>query len=303
MKQKTSSPKPASAGKNPGAGVVVTEPDELMAFLVRNFPSKSRTALKFMLRDQQVWVEGKPVTQFNQALQPGQRVQLLRTKPPEEKTYRGLRIVFEDAHLIVIDKAAGLLSIATDKEKFQTAYSVLSGHIKLQDPKNRLFVVHRLDRETSGLMVFAKSERVQKLLQEAWQTATKERTYLAVTQGRVPQDSGTIASYLRESTALIVYSSPKPNGGQHAVTHYDVLRRNDAFSLLKVSLETGRKNQVRVHLQDLGFPIVGDEKYGATTDPIGRLGLHAWVLAFAHPLTGEALRFETAIPRKFLALF
>jgi 23S rRNA pseudouridine1911/1915/1917 synthase len=281
----------------------VREPAELMPFLLAQLPHKNRNNVKTLLRDRQVWIEGRAVSQFNHPLQPGQQVTIRGTKLPPERQYRGLRIVFEDEHLIVIEKEAGLLTIATDKEKQRTAYRTLSDHVKEDDLEARIFIVHRLDRETSGLMVFAKSERVQGLMQETWGPTTKERTYLALTQGRVEPPAGTVESYLRESKALIVYSSPKPNGGQHAITHYETLRANRDFSLLKVNLETGRKNQVRVHLQDLGHPLVGDKKYGSTVDPLGRLGLHAWVLAFQHPITGEALRFETAIPGRFLRVF
>lgn len=281
----------------------VTEAAELMPFLLAQLSHKSRNNIKTLLRDKQILVDGQVVTQYNHPLQPEQQVEVRWEKPPEEEHYRGLSIVFEDDYLLVINKQEGLLSIATNKEKIHTAYSILSGHIKKQDPKNRLFIVHRLDRETSGLMLFAKSERIQNLLQESWSTTTKERTYLAVTEGPVERPQGVISSYLHESKALMVYSDQNPYNGQHAVTHYETLKSNAWYSLLKVSLETGRKNQVRVHLQDIGHPIVGDAKYGATIDPIGRLGLHAWVLAFAHPITGEQLRFETPIPTRFSGLF
>jgi 23S rRNA pseudouridine1911/1915/1917 synthase len=286
----------------PDVTLDVREPAELLSFLLAQLPHKNRNNVKTLLRDRQVWIEGRAVSQFNHPLRPGQQVLIRGTKLPPERQYRGLRLVFEDEHLLVIEKDAGLLTIATDKEKQRTAYRTLSDHVKEDDPEARIFIVHRLDRETSGLMVFAKSERVQRLLQDTWGPTTKERLYLALTQGRVTPPAGTIESYLRESKALIVYSSPRPNGGQHAVTHYETLRANDYFSLLKVSLETGRKNQVRVHLQELGYPIVGDKKYGSTVDPLGRLGLHAWVLAFRHPVTGEALRFETPVPGRFLSV-
>jgi 23S rRNA pseudouridine1911/1915/1917 synthase len=302
MKPKRPTPS-STARPNSVSRLTVGEPGELLPFLRERLPQQSRNRVKDLLRNGQVSVDGEAVTRHDHPLQPGQQVAIQWTKPPEEKRFRGLRIVFEDEHLVVIDKAAGLLSIATAKEKFQTAYSLLSDHVKAQNPRNRLFVVHRLDRDTSGLMLFAKSEPVQQRLQEAWTTAVTERTYLALAEGSVPDDRGTIRSYLHESKALVVYSDQNPHRGQWAVTHYETLRRNAAFSLLKVTLETGRKNQIRVHLQDLGHPVVGDGKYGATTDPLGRLGLHAWVLAFTHPVTGQELRFDTPVPRAFLALF
>lgn len=281
----------------------VTEETELLVFLLAKITSRSRNDVKALLRDQQIVVDGKPITQFNHPLKPEQVVEVKWRKAPEEAKYRGLNIVFEDQYLIVIEKQAGVLSIATEKQKDNTAYSILSSHVKKQDPRNRIFVVHRLDRETSGLMMFAKSEKIQKLLQESWNATIEERTYLAVVEGYVEKKQDTITSYLVESKALIVYSSKNPEVGQKAVTHYEVLKSNKNFSLLKVNLETGRKNQIRVHAKDMGHSVVGDEKYGAKTDPIKRLGLHAWVLAFKHPITGKNFRFETEMPAKFTGLF
>ncbi|MFN3489203.1 MAG: RluA family pseudouridine synthase [Emticicia sp.] len=281
----------------------VTEETELLVFILAKITGKSRNDVKALLRDKQIYVDGQPVTQFNHPLKPEQVVEVKWKKAPEEQKYRGLSIVFEDQYLIVIEKQAGVLSIATEKQKDNTAYSTLSDHVKRQDPRNRIFVVHRLDRETSGLMMFAKSEKIQKLLQESWNATIEERTYLAVVEGYVEKKQDTITSYLVESKALIVYSSKNPDVGQEAITHYEVLRSNKNFSLLKVNLETGRKNQIRVHAKDIGHSVVGDEKYGAKSDPIKRLGLHAWVLAFKHPISGKDLRFETEMPSKFINLF
>lgn len=280
----------------------VREETELLVFLLKNI-NKSRNDVKVLLRDKQILVEGRAVTQFNHVLKPEQIVEVRWKKAPEEQKQRGLSIVFEDQYLIVIDKQEGVLSIATEKQKDNTAYSTLSAYVKRQNPANRIFVVHRLDRETSGLMIFAKSEKVQKLLQESWNESIEERTYLAVTEGIVEKDEGTIVSYLVESKALIVYSSMNPDVGQKAITHYEVLRRSNKYSLVKFNLETGRKNQIRVHAKDMKHPIVGDAKYGAATSPINRLGLHAWVLSFKHPVTKENLRFETEMPVKFTKLF
>ncbi len=279
----------------------VAEPAELMTFLLKQFPSKNRNNVKSLLRDKQVLVDGKVTFQYNYVLQKGQEVKVRWAKAPEERKYDGLKIVFEDEHLIVIEKEAGLLSMATEKEKRRTAYHLLSEHVKAQKPGNKIFIIHRLDRETSGLMMFAKSEAVQKKVQESWQSTTKERIYLALVAGVLRQPAGVINTNLVESEkSMMVYVTQNPERGQTAVTHYETIQKNARFSLLKVQLETGRKNQIRVHLQSIGHPIVGDKKYESRHDPINRLGLHAWVLAFQHPFTGEQLRFETAIPRKFL---
>jgi len=207
------------------------------------------------------------------------------TPQPAARQVFGMTIVYEDKDLIVVNKKAGLLTIATDNEK------------------NKIFIVHRLDRETSGLIMFAKDSRMQGLLQESWEQTISERSYLAVVDGKTRKPEAICKTYLFESKAFKVHSSQIPEKGKEAITHYSTLKSNDLYSLLKVTLETGRKNQIRVHLQDLKHPIIGDKKYGSTSNPIGRLGLHAWILAFRHPVTGEMVRFETSIPGSFLKLF
>lgn len=296
-------PTPRPAKPSAPTRLAVTEPAELLLFLLEKLPQKTRNDVKSLLKNQQISVDGQATTQYNLGLVPGQEVEVAWIRAAPEPRLRGLRVVFEDEHLIVVEKAAGLLSIATEKQKLITAYSLLSGYLKQKHPGNKIFVVHRLDRDTSGLLLFAKNPTVQQRLQQAWQEAIDERTYLAVTEGVVRPPEGTVSSYLHESKALIVYSDQNPRNGQWAVTHYQTLNQSARHSLLQVELETGRKNQIRVHLQELGHPVVGDRKYGATTDPLGRLGLHAWVLAFQHPITGEALRFETAVPGAFSKVF
>ncbi len=289
--------------KKPEVYFVVTEPTELMTFLLDKMPHKSRHNIKSYLRDKQVLVDNKVQTQYNFKLKEGQTVNIKSAKAPEIQKYKGLTIIYEDQYLIIIEKQEGFLSIATEKQKMYNAYSTLSDHVKKQDPANRIFVVHRLDRDTSGLMMFAKSEKVQRLLQESWNETIQQRTYLAVVEGNIDYPLGTVRSYLVESKALTVYSTSNPDLGKEAITHFDVLQTSELNTLLKVNLETGRKNQIRVHMKDIGHPIVGDEKYGAKTDPIGRLGLHAWVLSFVHPITDEEMYFETIVPKKFLSLF
>jgi 23S rRNA pseudouridine1911/1915/1917 synthase len=289
--------------KKPNAVFKVTEKAELMKFLIANLPGKNRNNIKTLLADRHVVVDGKAETKFNHPLEPGQQVEIRWSRVPEAKMYRGISIVFEDDDIIVIDKHAGTLSVATAVEKRDTAYNMLSTHVKMQHADNKVFVVHRLDKDTSGLMLYAKNVIAQRTLQEAWNTAVKERTYLAVVEGCMEKQKDTIKSYLKETSALIVYSSQNPAHGVLSITHYEVMKSTRDFSLLKVNLETGRKNQVRVHMKDIKHPVVGDRKYGAKEDPIARLGLHAWVLAFTHPITKKEMRFDTPIPRKFLRLF
>ncbi|WP_088654142.1 RluA family pseudouridine synthase [Geofilum rhodophaeum] len=219
------------------------------------------------------------------------------------KAHNPCNIVFEDAHLVVIDKPAGLLTIATEHEKTLTAYHALSMHVKKAHRANKIFIVHRLDRDTSGLLVFAKSAQVQRLLQDQWDTMVSERSYVAVVEGQLQKPEDTIVSYLHENKAFVVYSNQDPKGGKKAITHYKVLRSLGPYSMLEVHLETGRKNQIRVHLQSIGHPIVNDKKYGARTNPFGRLGLHAQALSFTHPITRETLHFKARTPKKFQLLF
>jgi 23S rRNA pseudouridine1911/1915/1917 synthase len=193
--------------------------------------------------------------------------------------------------------------VATDKEKRRTAYAFLSSHVKAENPENKIFIVHRLDRETSGLLLFARNEKIKQQIQQNWEETIIQRTYVAVVEGEVSQDAGTITSWLTESKALKVYSSQNPQHGSKSITHYKKITANEHYTLLQLNLETGRKHQIRVHLQDLGHPVVGDAKYGSKEKPIGRLALHAQVLAFTHPITNTLSRFETPVPPKFMKLF
>lgn len=280
----------------------VTEDALLMEFLLAKLSGKSRDNIKSLLRNKQVWVDDKIISQFNHPIKPGQTVKVTSNRNRMEKKYIEFTIIYEDKNLIVIDKSAGLLSIATKNEKRKTALSMLSDYVKRQDPGNKIFVVHRLDRETSGLMVFARSEGIKRQLQESWNNPEVEKTYVAAVEGKLEKESGTIVSYLSEDKVYQVHSSQNPKQGQKAITHYSVIQSNASNSLLEVKLETGRKNQIRVHMQDLGHSIVGDKKYGAFSSPIRRLGLHAQKLQFVHPVSGEKLLFETKIPPVFLSL-
>jgi len=283
--------------------VKVTESSELMSFLIAKFPEKSRTTIKSLLAHKQICVDDMVTTKFDFPLKRGQMVFVNKKKSEEKPRFRGLRIIHEDADIIVIDKASGLLSMASETEKQKTAYHMLSEYVKKFDPKNLIFIVHRLDRDTSGLMMFAKSKRVQEVLQKDWNEAIIERSYVAIVEGCMEKTDGTVTSWLKENKAMIMYSSQTPDDGLKAVTHYKVLKTNKLYSLLDVKLETGRKNQIRIHMKDMGYPVTGDKKYGARLNPIGQMGLHARVLSFKHPVTGRAFRFDTPIPLKFQKLF
>lgn len=279
----------------------VEEQAQLLPYLLAKFPGRGRNKVKAMLTRGQVVVGGRVVTRHDHTLEPGDEVEILNTGAIEHrKINAGMKIVYEDEAIIVIDKPPGLLSIATDDEKERTAYHLLTDHVKGRDPRARVFIVHRLDRNTSGLMLFAKTPEVKNQLQQNWDEAVIERSYVALVEGQVKADEGTIDTWLKESKTMTMYVS-RPGDGVHAVTHYRVMERSPQLSLLEVRLETGRKNQIRVHMQSIGHSVVGDKRYGAVGNPLGRLGLHARVLSLHHPVTGQTLRFETAVPKDFRA--
>ncbi len=280
----------------------ISEEMELMAFLQKTYTAKSRNELKGLLQRNCVLVDNQAISQYNYALKVGQTVQLSKVGQAKSIPLSGLKIVHEDEHLIVVDKQAGLLTIATAKQKEVTAYHIISSYLKQKDGRNRVFIVHRLDRDTSGLLLFAKNEETQQALQEHWNDQILERNYTAVVEGQIEKPMGRISSYLAENKAFIMYSTPNKAMGKEAITHYEVLKSNRKYSLLNVQLETGRKNQIRVHMQDIGHPIIGDDKYGAKSNPIRRMGLHATVLSFVHPASNQVLRFESDIPKSFVAL-
>jgi 23S rRNA pseudouridine1911/1915/1917 synthase len=280
----------------------VKEKQELMTFLLLNLKQKSRDNIKSLLRNKQVSVNGKVVTQYNHLLEPGVSVNVRWSPEAVTGPSRNLHIIFEDDYIIVIEKHSGLLSMATDTESYATAYSILSNYVKQKNAANKIFIVHRLDRDTSGLMMFAKSEKIQYMLQENWKETVTERKYSAVVEGKVEEKEGKIESYIYESKSLMMHSTKNPEKGELAITRFRTIKTNDDYSLLEIHLETGKKNQIRLHLQDMGHSIAGDKKYGAHDNPIGRLALHAGVLAFVHPVTKEHLRFESKIPAKFRRL-
>ncbi|MBE0674739.1 MAG: RluA family pseudouridine synthase [Bacteroidales bacterium] len=282
--------------------LTVKEEALLMQFLIENLKHKSRDNIKSLLKNKQVWVNGQYVTPYNHQLHQGDSVVIKWSPSSYGSLSRSLRIVYQDDHLIVIDKFHGLLSIATEGEKQATAYSILSSFVKQQNSAGKIFVVHRLDRDTSGLMMFAKSEEVQTLLQTNWKDSIIDRTYMAVVEGQVEEPEGTIKSYMYESKALMMHTTKNPEKGDLAITHYRTVKSKPSYSLLEIKLETGRKNQIRLHMQEIGHSIVGDKKYGATGNPIARLALHASVLAFIHPVTHEKMRFESPLPTKFRRL-
>lgn len=291
-------------GETRGIQYTVKTETVLMTFLAEVMPDTGRTRLKALLAHGAVSVDGTTTTQYNAPLAPGSTVSI-RTHGRQSAPLRHplLRIVYEDDHLIVVHKGAGLLSVNTEQKKENTAYTLLTDYVRRTDRRARIYIVHRLDRDTSGLMMFARDEQTQDILRSHWHEIVYDRRYVAVVVGRMERDEGTVQSWLTDRK-LYVHSSPTDDGGRVAITHYRTVKRTDGLSLVELRLETGRRNQIRVHMQDLGHPVVGDGRYGIDDrNPLHRLGLHAFKLCFTHPTTGEDLRFETPYPAEFKRLF
>ena len=273
----------------------VVEPAQLIAFIMEKMHGVSRNRAKALITNRVVLVNNAITTHPLAELKPGDVVQLDRSKHKKSFHCKELDIVFEDPYLFIIDKHPGLLSMSNNSRQ-QTVQTVLNRYLEKGGGRNTSHLVHRLDRDTSGLMVYAKDVQTQQSLINSWQQLVTDRRYLALVKGEFQQTRGRIQSWLTEDKKFITHSSPVDNGGKYAVTHYNVLASSNGYSLVECELETGRKNQIRVHMADLGHPVVGDRKYGSDEDPMRRLGLHAYMLCFTHPVTGKHLRFETPVP-------
>lgn len=278
--------------------VQVEKDTTLLPFLIDNMPNRSRTSVKSYLTHGQVAVNGCQTTRHDTPLVPGDVVEISMKRMPEVLRHPLLRIVYEDDRLLVVDKRNGLLSVGTDKEQKRTAFYILSEHIKKTNRGARLFVVHRLDRETSGLMIYAKDQTTQEILQRNWRSMVLDRRYVAVIENKLPNSEGTIDTILREDRNCKVWAC-RDGEGERAVTNYRVLKESKGYSLVELSLETGKKNQIRAHMEWMHTPIAGDKKYNAATNPVGRVCLHAYKLCFVHPETGKRLDFSTGIPKLF----
>jgi len=283
--------------------IPVVEPSELLPFLFATWPDTAKSKVRNWLKHESVLVNEIPITQFNHPLVPGDLVLIrpIRYAAPRTRLSAGIKVWFEDAHLIVIDKPAGLLSIASTAEDERTAYYLLTDYLRGNQPKGRerVWIVHRLDKETSGLMVFAKTPDVKEALQTNWDAV--EKHYHAVVDGHLAAQEGTLSCDLDERNRYKVHVAPPSEHTRHAITHYKVLAEDSRRSLLELRLETGRRHQIRVQLAAEGCPIIGDEKYASRSDPAGRLGLHATFLRFKHPITTEYLRFRSPFPKDLAA--
>ena len=273
----------------------------LMEFVSGKMPAAKRTDIKKWLKFGQVMVGGAVTSAFDAPVCTGVEVKINLTRGFPLFRHPRVKLVYEDDDVIVINKGYGILSVRTNPMKREEcAYDIVRDYIKDVNPRNRLYVVHRLDRDTSGLMMFTKTEESQQVLRHNWNNMILERLYVAVLEGYLEEDKGYVKSRLAENSQFVVYSTDVPGEGRLAVTHYEVMERGHGYTLAQFSLDTGRKNQIRVHASDLGHPIAGDRKYGASTSPIHRLALHAMTLRFAHPVTRKDMNFQTPIPAAFI---
>jgi 23S rRNA pseudouridine1911/1915/1917 synthase len=274
---------------------MVKENEILIEFLKKTFSNLSKNNVKSLLHNEKVFVNGNMTTKYNYELNVGDTVEI------REKVAKNIDIIYEDKDIIVINKPSGLLTVATEKEKNKTAYHLVMEYLKKKNKNNRIFIIHRLDKDTSGIIMFAKNERAKHLYQDNWNDIVKKRCYYAVIDGKMENKEGTIKSYLKENGNMVY--SVKDRSGKLAVTEYKVLKERKNISLLDINLKTGRKNQIRVHMKENKTPILGDLKYGEKSKLINRLALHAYKLELINPVTKKLLIFEASMPNEIKTLF
>lgn len=274
---------------------IVKENEILIEFLKKTFSNLSKNSVKSLLHNEKIFVNGNMTTKYNYELNIGDVVEI------REKVAKNIDIIYEDKNIIVINKPSGLLTVATEKEKNKTAYHLVMEYLKKKNKNNRIFIIHRLDKDTSGIIMFAKNERAKHLYQDNWNDIVKKRCYYAVIDGKMENKEGTIKSYLKENGNMVY--SVKDRSGKLAITEYKVLKERKNISLLDINLKTGRKNQIRVHMKENKTPILGDLKYGEKSKLINRLALHAYKLELVNPVTKKLLTFEINMPNEFKMLF
>lgn len=274
---------------------IVKENEILIEFLKKMFSNLSKNSVKSLLHNEKVFVNGNMTTKYNYELNIGDVVEI------RDKVAKNIDIIYEDKDIIVINKPSGLLTVATEKEKNKTAYHLVMEYLKKKNKNNRIFIIHRLDKDTSGIIMFAKNERAKHLYQDNWNDIVKKRCYYAVIDGKMQKKEGTIKSYLKENGNMVY--SVKDRSGKLAITEYKVLKERKNISLLDINLKTGRKNQIRVHMKENKTPILGDLKYGEKSKLINRLALHAYKLELVNPVTKKLLIFEASMPNEIKTLF
>lgn len=278
--------------------------DRLLNFLYNHIQVIPRGKIKSMLEHHQVLVNGVAITRFDYLLSKEDIVKVVKKSFKDTRSNKlPFTVLYEDKDFIVVDKPSGLLTVASEKESRRTAYRFVSDYVSLRDKHQRIYVVHRLDEDTSGVLVFAKDSRLKDSLQLSWQNLVKKRGYYAIVEGKMRDHEGTLVNYLKKNKINLVYVTDDKVNGKKAVTHYKVINENKDYSLLNITIDTGRQNQIRVQLGHINHYVIGDDKYGEPSNPIHRLGLHAYLLEFTHPITHKVMRFNSPIPKEFKTLF
>lgn len=294
--------KPVAKAKSQYTIYNVKEPAELMAFLMKQMDGLSRTSVKTMLSKRRVFVDNQITTLHNFELKPGMKVQISKYKNNKEFHSSLIKLLYEDAYLLVVEKKENLLSAPTSKLKERSAHSILSDYVKKSAKERRVYTIHRLDKEASGLMMFAKDEKTSKTILDYWDEIVTDQRFVAVLEGETEKEHGVVSSWLQEDKIMVAYSDISQNNKDAATTYYKTIKRRNGYSLVELKSLNGKKLQLRGHAADLKHPIVGDEKYGNGENPLKRLALHAFKLDFYHPITGEPMKFETPYPSSFKSL-
>lgn len=280
----------------------VTEETTLLPFLIQSMPDMSRTEVKSLLKYKHIAIKGSAVTQFDIPLMPGDTVEVNYGRSFYKFNNPQVKILYEDKWMIVIEKASGLLSVANENSRENNAFNILRNYVRHGDPDAELYVCHRLDQYTSGILLFSKDQEMMLEMRSNWDFYVKERKYVCVTENIPARQEDTIESLLTQNDRMQVFSTPDEEKGRLAITHYRVLQSRGRYALVDVEIFTGKKNQIRVHMAEMGCPIAGDIKYGAETNPARRLMLHNYRLSFIHPVTGELMRFSLPTPVVFRKL-
>ena len=280
----------------------VVEETTLLPFLIQSMPNLSRTEVKSMLKYKHVAIKGTAVTQFDIPLMPGDSVEVNFGRSFYKFNNPQVKVLYEDNWMVVIEKASGLLSVANDNAREKNAFHIVRDYVRHSNPEAELYVCHRLDQYTSGILIFSKDQEMMLEMRSNWDFYVKERKYICVTENIPAKPEDTIESLLTQNDRMQVFSTSDEDRGRLAVTHYRVLQTRGRYALVDVEIFTGKKNQIRVHMTEMGCPIAGDIKYGAETNPARRLMLHNYRLSFIHPVTGELMRFSLPTPTVFRRL-
>ena len=286
-----------SVMKQISAKYIVDEPNTILKYLLSNVKNKSKNNIKSLLTNECVFVNDKLVTKYDYSLKSNDVIDIKLSQIGNIKDKNKLDILYEDKYLLIVNKPANMLTIGTDKEKNNTLYHYTSNYVKNTNKNNKIFIVNRLDKETSGIVVFAKNENIKRAMQDNWNDIVSLRKYIAITHG-ITDDKGIIKSYLKENSSHMVYSTNDKNNGKLSITEYKKIKNNKKYSLLEIIIHTGRKNQIRVHMKDINHPIIGDNKYGIK-DNFKRMMLHAYQIKFTHPITNKEVNIISRVDQVF----